>query len=404
MQMNRTELLNYLIFQRKCRKYLEIGMHHERENFSFIRCEKKRIVPPEMAATFFSQTDEEFDLVFIDGLHTEERVLLDVEGAARCLTSGGLIVLHDCMPPDEWHQRDLESYRDGENWNGTVWKAALRIFNASFHACTLLDMDWGCGIIDCSRTQTPRGRKIPDGLDYRLHYSWLLEYKMNPAEYIREQLQVFFHLACMGNWKQVFREQMVQLRQNGFVSLDLTVLGNEEDLQFALMLCDQLMLKANLLFHSPELTLFEKPALLAIEKYAKEHEGYVLYLHSKGVSNPADWTKAKWRQMMMRELVSKWERCMLLLPGHDLIGVNWRNMPPTSHFCGNFWYASTCYLRDLADFNSYYENPRYNIWDSVNNKRLGCEFWIGSAGRNPQIQSLVYRDVDFCKPEFWRDK
>jgi hypothetical protein len=39
--------------------------------------------------------------------------------------------------------------------------------------------------------------------------------------------------------------------------------------------------------------------LNAIQEHSKKYNGYVLYLHSKGVSNPADESKAKWRRLMM---------------------------------------------------------------------------------------------------------
>ena len=183
----------------------------------------------------------------------------------------------------------------------------------------------------------------------------------------------------MGNWQNVFEEQLRQLHENGFRQVNLTVLGAKDDLEKINMVSEKFKLETHIIFNASQLTWFEKPALLAIEKYAKQNEGYVLYLHSKGVSNPADETKIIWRRLMMRELVEKWENCVLQLPKYDLIGVNWREMPPVPHFCGNFWYASTLYLRRLVNFDEYYQNPRFQIWDAINHKRLGCEFWIGSA-------------------------
>jgi len=103
----------------------------------------------------------------------------------------------------------------------------------------------------------------------------------------------------------------------------------------------------------------------------------------------------------MCELVELWEQCVEQLPHYDVIGVNWRDMPPISHFSGNFWYASTSYLRTLEDFERYYESPRYPIWDAVKDRRLGCEFWIGSSTQSPHVLSLVCRNQDFCDPHFW---
>jgi hypothetical protein len=407
--MNRTELINLLLKQRQGTRYLEIGMGDARENFVHVRCAHKVSVDPVTEASFKGTSDaffagqgEQFDLIFIDGLHTEEQVTRDIANAHACLAAGGLIVLHDCMPPDAWHQREPEAYREGENWNGTVWKAVLREFNRSPYRCALLDMDWGCGVIDTARRQTPLRRELPAALEYEQHYGWLLEHRTSLAAYLRDQVQVFYHLACMENWRQVFAEQMARLQQSGFGQIALTVLGNPEDLQTAEAICADAHINARVGFHAPELTHFERPALMAIEAHAREHEGYVLYLHSKGVSNPTDRNKARWRNLMMRELVAGWERCVLQLPHYDVIGVNWRDMPPISHFSGNFWYASTRYLRQLADFERYYDHPRYQIWDAVNDRRLGCEFWISSGDTAPRVLSLACRNVDFCSDTFWR--
>lgn len=406
--MDRTGLINYLIHQRNAKRYLEISAHEEKNNFARINCTNKVTTFPHTSDKFFRhkavEKNKRYDIIFIDGIHTEENVLSDIAYAKLNLSDSGIIILHDCMPPDAWHQRDQSGYKPGENWNGSVWKVALQEFNVSTSKCTLVDIDWGCGVIDTAHTQVPVLRKLPPQLVYDLHYPWLLEYKMSLADYVRSCVKVFYHLACMGNWEEVFKEQILQLHQNGFQQLDLTVLGTPDELTIAERACEEAGLKANIIFHSPELNYFERPALIAVEKYAKLHEGYVLYLHSKGVSSPADHNKTKWRRLMMHELIERWEDCIPQLPYYDAIGVNWREMYPVSHFCGNFWYASTKYLRKLKDFSSYFDNPRFKIYDRVDNKRLGCEFWISSADVTPKVLSLYCKNVDFCRQEFWRNK
>jgi hypothetical protein len=62
--------------------------------------------------------------------------------------------------------------------------------------------------------------------------------------------------------------------------------------------------------------------MLAIEEHARKIEGYVLYLHSKGVSNPFDENRMKWRRLMMHELIKNWVYCISRLKYYDVIGVN----------------------------------------------------------------------------------
>lgn len=410
--MNRIDLVNSLIKFRNFQRYLEVSMHAEQECFHHISCRFKQKMNVSSSgpihsrsnSSFESLVTEKFDLIFIDGLHTEEQVLEDINEAFDCLAPNGVIVLHDCMPPDAWHQREYEEFSDGENWNGTVWKAVLRIFNDSSYKCVLLDMDWGCGMIDTAETQTPAVLQLPDKLEYPLHYEWLMKYKCTIAEYLRSMIDVFYHLACIGNWRDVFYEQISSLATNHFRKIHMSVLGTQDDLLFIQSILQKMQMKLLALIYDEDILKFETPALEAIQEHANTHNGYVLYLHSKGVSNPLDSTKTKWRRLMMKELVENWENCMTQLLNYDLIGVNWRDMPPISHFCGNFWYASTAHLRKLADFKNYYDRPLYKIWDRVNDKRLGCEFWIGSANTPPKVLSLFCRNVDFCNQTFWLNK
>lgn len=106
---------------------------------------------------------------------------------------------------------------------------------------------------------------------------------------------------------------------------------------------------------------------------------------------------------MMRELVEKWQTCMLALPHYDVVGVNWREMYNISHFSGNFWYAAVKHIRKLANFNCYYDNPRFIIYDQIDNKRLGCEFWISSSSERPKVLSLFCNNVDFGNGVFLRN-
>lgn len=405
--MYRTELINQLLVSRQGSRYLEIGVEDERQNFAQVVAPVKVGVDVKPVTTFrgtsdqfFAQNEQAFDLIFIDGLHVESQVHKDIENSYRCLAPGGVIVLHDCLPPDAWHQRPPEAAHEGENWNGDVWKAVLREFNRTAHRCCVVATDWGCGVIDTSRRQDPANDRLPDVLRYEREFDLLRRYVVTVPEFIREQVTVFYHLACLAGWEEVFAEQMHLLSESGYRALRLSVVG-AQTLERVNTICEAIGVQISPIFQSPELALFETPCLRAIEDYARNHVGYVLYLHSKGVSDPANELKRRWRRLMMTELVGAWESRMLELPHYDAIGVNWREMPPISHFSGNFWYASTNYLRTLADFETYYEHPHYTIWDAIEDKRLGCEFWISSGPAEPRVLSLVCRNTDFLSPEFW---
>ena len=54
--------------------------------------------------------DVKFDLIFIDGLHLANQVQKDIENSLKFIKDEGFIVLHDCNPPSEYHQREDYSY------------------------------------------------------------------------------------------------------------------------------------------------------------------------------------------------------------------------------------------------------------------------------------------------------
>jgi hypothetical protein len=67
--------------------------------------------------------DVEYDIIFVDGLHVEDQTERDIENALLHLSDGGTIVVHDCNPPTEWHQRSYEDFlKKYSDWNGTTWR------------------------------------------------------------------------------------------------------------------------------------------------------------------------------------------------------------------------------------------------------------------------------------------
>ena len=97
---------------------------------------------------FFKQNGKTYDVIFIDGLHTEEQVLKDVTNALKFLNKNGTIVLHDCVPENEFMQRNIPK-DDGQGpWTGTVWRAFVYLrMTRSDLAMAVVDCDFGVGLI-----------------------------------------------------------------------------------------------------------------------------------------------------------------------------------------------------------------------------------------------------------------
>ena len=153
--MDRTEIINSLIKKNGYKKYLEIGVESG-QNIRNIECDLKHGVDPNVTAydaqfhlksdEFFDiiRNDMKYDIIFIDGMHTEEQVLRDVDNAIKHLTKKGVIVLHDSNPPEE-------SFADPTpraiNWCGTVYKAVWKLRRRSNLTVHTVDCDFGCAII-----------------------------------------------------------------------------------------------------------------------------------------------------------------------------------------------------------------------------------------------------------------
>jgi predicted O-methyltransferase YrrM len=96
---------------------------------------------------FEHHCNQNYDIIFIDGLHLSEQVTKDIENSLTHLNKGGIIVVHDCLPSAEYQQ--LREGVSGKPWTGDVWKAFVSIRNRrpDLDMC-VVDTDYGCGLIE----------------------------------------------------------------------------------------------------------------------------------------------------------------------------------------------------------------------------------------------------------------
>jgi len=189
--MNRVEVLQRIIDKTRAHTYLEIGVEAG-DCFLQIKARRKFAVDPNfnittekkikwmvrnifnVTARYYQSTSDGFfakfntnkglDVVFVDGLHTYQQSLKDVQNALDCLRKGGVIIMHDCNPPNEvaaipadfYDYRTLSSLPgwSGE-WCGDVWKTIcyLRSSRDDLNVF-VLDCDRGLGIITRGKPET----------------------------------------------------------------------------------------------------------------------------------------------------------------------------------------------------------------------------------------------------------
>lgn len=162
--MNRIRAVQRALAMRSEPVYLEIGVSRG-QAFQRISADVKIAVDPAFKLTdrvreradakarvarYFETTSDAFfanektlleqhpvDVALIDGLHTYEQVVRDVENTVRYLKDDGVIFLHDCNPPFELAGRRAESWEEFMAqqkgplvigiWNGDVWKAIVQL-------------------------------------------------------------------------------------------------------------------------------------------------------------------------------------------------------------------------------------------------------------------------------------
>lgn len=187
--MNRITLIQRIIQEAKFNKYLEIGSQSGKSLLP-IRCKHKFAVDPKFSIPFekklkwliknplnirtkyFKETSDDFfskrksmldknpgfDVVLIDGLHTFEAALKDVLNSLEHLNSDGVIIMHDCYPPNIAAATPANSYEDAskmgiagwtKEWCGDVWKTIVylkKVYSDSLETY-VINTDYGLGVV-----------------------------------------------------------------------------------------------------------------------------------------------------------------------------------------------------------------------------------------------------------------
>jgi len=187
--MNRIQLIREIFAKSNLTNYLEIGTRKGR-SFLPVMAENKVAIDPALVIPFylkfywefknpnnknnnyFDETSDEFfekrqefltqlghiDVVLVDGLHTYEAALKDTLNSLEHLSDNGVIILHDCLPPNKFAALPTKQFPTKEEkkkhgwtgaWCGDVWKAIvyLRERYPDELDTYVIDTDYGLGIV-----------------------------------------------------------------------------------------------------------------------------------------------------------------------------------------------------------------------------------------------------------------
>ena len=160
--MNRVQLINLFIQEKKFLTYLELGVY-DKSTFNNINCANKKCVdflhPADYQMStdnFFAINKNKYDIIFIDANHTEPYLSRDIKNSLKILNTNGIIILHDVNPPDEYSQID------SNNLYQTAWKAFVKFrFSNDFFTYSY-PTDCGLGVIDTSQKSKLKQNKNID--------------------------------------------------------------------------------------------------------------------------------------------------------------------------------------------------------------------------------------------------
>jgi len=111
-----------------------------------------------------------YDIIFVDPFHTYASSSIDLSGAFALLRPGGIMVVHDCNPPEASLTRP--EFTAG-GWCGVTYMAFI-----DFTLCRdgldfyTVDTDYGCGVIYKQRPPPDSLPHLPDDARERLAFAW----------------------------------------------------------------------------------------------------------------------------------------------------------------------------------------------------------------------------------------
>jgi glycosyltransferase involved in cell wall biosynthesis len=119
---------------------------------------------------FFNQNKEVFDIIFIDGDHSFEQSLADLNNSIKALRVGGFIVMHDAMPVN-YEATLIASFQKKSAYNGEVWKTVVSAIRGCDNKLQIgtFPYDYGVAVIKKLAPDVPIIKRLE--LDFHRDYN-----------------------------------------------------------------------------------------------------------------------------------------------------------------------------------------------------------------------------------------
>lgn len=184
-----------------------------------------------------------------------------------------------------------------------------------------------------------------------------------------KKIYIVYHCFLVKNWKNLVKEQLKRIFDSGLyeatekIYCTVVDMNNNKD-EFLEVIQDYSKIEPYFFTNNQ----YEHEGIKKVWETADTYDGYVLYLHTKGVSNdyfdPNDLKKDElkiktvrdWRLLLEYYCIDKWKEAIDKLQRYEMVGVTNNN----NWWWGNFWWGTTDYLKKLNPPNDgdrwYYES------------------------------------------------
>ena len=186
----------------------------------------------------------------------------------------------------------------------------------------------------------------------------------------------FWHIGAVGDYSRIVAEQYRLLVDSGLYAASERIFvgfvgGRHHEANLPAAMWQDRKIEV---FVTDDPEDFEYPTLSAVWHAAQVGTEPFLsyYFHTKGASLALTAQQAAanaWRRYMEYFNIEKWQDCVSILSEYETAGVELQDQQ--SHYSGNFWWATSDYIRKLPDADEYWEKNKTN--------RLAAEYYLCMA-------------------------
>jgi len=190
--------------------------------------------------------------------------------------------------------------------------------------------------------------------------------------------RLFWHVFCAAHWFDICNEIMRSLYCSKFpFAIEAHIIGTEGDCTDFCELAGIWGLPVQVIRHDKN--TYEYWTIAAMYEYAKWNKGLVCYIHNKGTTSASP-TYSKWRWCMLQKIVVEWKDRVADFAACDLDAVGCFLLEYWPCFAGNWWWATTDFIRQ--------HEP-----SCVTNDRFYYEKWLLS-GKKVRLLSLLATNLE----------